>query len=165
MKKIINFIASAKIEYILAVISTLSMITIMFTNVVTRYIFNFTFSWGDEAVRYFNLVAAFSAISACFKSGTHISIDVFVENIIPDNLRKYFRLISYILSLVFCIMICYFGFILTKNQFRMGQESTALGIPMFVLYSIIPVSMILSSIQILIKIFYEKAYLKSPAHQ
>jgi TRAP-type C4-dicarboxylate transport system permease small subunit len=45
----------------------------------------------------------------------------------------------------------------------MGQESTALGIPMFVLYSIIPVSMILSSIQILIKIFYEKAYLKSPA--
>jgi C4-dicarboxylate transporter DctQ subunit len=163
VKKIINFISSAKIEYVLAVISTLSMIIIMFTNVVTRYLFNFTFSWGDEAVRYFNLVAAFAAISACFKCGTHISIDVFVENIIPTNLRKYFRFISYILSLIFCIMICYFGFVLTKNQFKMGQESTALGIPMFVLYAIIPVSMILSSIQILIKIFYEKAYLKDSA--
>jgi len=162
MKKIINFIASAKIEYILAVVSTLSMILIMFINVVTRYLFNFSFSWGDEAVRYFNLVAAFAAISVCFKGNTHISIDVFVEQLIPHKARKYFRLISYILTLIFCLMICYFGFILVKNQFRMGQTSTALSIPMFVLYAIIPISMIFSSIQILIKILYEKAYLKDP---
>lgn len=163
MKKVFNFIKDAKIEYVLAVISTLCMIFIMFINVVTRYLFGFSFSWGDEAVRYFNLVAAFTGISACFKYNTHISIDVFVENAIPEKARKYFRLISYIFSLIFCIMICYFGFILATRQFKMGQASTAMGIPMFILYSILPLSMIFSSIQILIKIFYEKAYLKNPA--
>lgn len=163
MKKLFNLIVSAKIEYVLAVISTLSMIFIMFINVVTRYIFNFSFSWGDEAVRYFNLIAAFAAISACYKSDTHISIDVFVEKLIPYKSRKYFRLISYILSLIFCIMICYFGAILVKNQLKMGQTSTAMSIPMFALYAIIPVSMLFSSIQILIKIFHEKAHLNDPA--
>lgn len=163
MKKIFNLISNAKIEYVLAVTSTLCMIFIMFLNVVTRYIFNFSFSWGDESVRYLNLVAAFTAISACLKSDTHISIDVFVEKLIPHNLRKYFRLISYVLSLSFCIMVCYFGLKLAGNQFRMGQTSTALSIPMYLLYAIIPVSMVFGSIQILIKIFYEKAYLKDPA--
>lgn len=163
MKKVFNFIKDAKIEFGLAVISTLCMIFIMFVNVVTRYIFGFSFSWGDEAVRYFNLVAAFMGISACFKSNTHISIDVVVENLVPEKGRKYFRFISYIFSLIFCIMICYYGLILATRQFKMGQASTAMGIPMFILYSILPVSMIFSSIQILIKIFYEKAYLKNPA--
>ena len=163
MKKIFNLIADAKIEYVLAVTSTLCMIAIMFINVVTRYLLNFSFSWGDESVRYFNLVAAFAAISACFKSDTHISIDVFVEKFIPYNSRKYFRLISYILSLAFCVLICYFGLKLVGNQLKMGQTSTALSIPMYILYAIIPVSMIFSSIQILIKIFYEKAYLNDPA--
>lgn len=159
MKKVISFFTNSQLEYILAVTSTLGMIFIMFINVVTRYALNFSFSWGDEAVRYLNLVAAFTAVSVCFKSGDHISIDVFVEHVIPLKFRKYFRLISYVLSLIFCAMICYFGFILTSNQLRMGQTSTALGIPMYVLYSIIPISMIFSIIQILNKIFSEKAYL------
>lgn len=160
MKKVISFIANSRLEYLITIISTLAMIIIMFINVVTRYLLNFSFSWGDEAVRYFNLVAAFAAISVCFKSNSHISIDVFVEQIIPHKSRKYFRLISYILTLVFCVLICYFGLILVINQIKMGQKSTAMGIPMFALYAIIPISMVFSSIQILIKIFYEKAYLE-----
>lgn len=162
MKKILNYILEAKIEYVLAVICTLSMIWIMFINVVTRYGFNFTFSWGDEAVRYLNLVAAFTAISACFKSDTHIAIDVFVENVIPHNARKYFRLLSYILSLIFCLAIGYFGLQLAGRQFKLGQSSTALGIPMFLLYSIIPFGMLLSGLQLINKIFVEKAYMKDP---
>lgn len=163
MRKIISFFADSKIEYNLAVISTLSMIIIMFVNVVTRYLFHFSFSWGDEIVRYLNLLAAFTAISACFNSNSHISIDVFVEKVLPRKSIKYFRLIAYILTLLFCLMIFYFGSILVGNQFKMGQKSTALGIPMYILYAIIPISMLFSSIQVLIKIFHEKAYLKTPS--
>jgi len=163
MKKVLDFITSTKIEFALAVVGTLSMILIMFMNVVTRYMLNFTFSWSDEAIRYFNLIAAFAAISACFKSDTHIKIDVFVENIIPHKARKYFRLISYVFTLIFCMMIGYYGFILVSSQYKMGQVSTALGIPMFALYAIIPIGMVFSSIQILFKIFKDKAYLNDPA--
>lgn len=163
MKKIFDFIVSTKIEFALAVVGTLSVIAFMFLNVITRYAFNFSFGWVDEIIRYLNLIAAFAAISACFKSDTHIKIDVFVENIIPHKARKYFRLLSRCLVLIFCMMIGYYGFTLVLNLYKMGQVSTALGIPMFALYAIIPIGMTLSSIHILYKIFTDKAYLNDPA--
>lgn len=164
MKKVLNIFYEARIEYFVASYFTLLMIAIMCMNVVLRYGFNFAFGWGDEIVRYLNLYAAFFGISAGMKYGIHIGITAFVDTVIPKVVRKYVRLFAELVLLVFCLTIVYCGFILTYKQFMMHQISPALQIPMYIMYAVIPVGMIFTSIQCLIKIFGIKDW-KNDAEQ
>ena len=159
MKKVFDFIYNVRLERFVATWFSLLVVAIMFMNVVLRFGFHFAFNWGDEIVRYLNLYAAFFAISAAFKYGGHIAINVVVENIIPHKLRKYFRLFAEIICLVFCLFVAFYGIQLVGMLAGTGQTSPALHLPMYLLYMVIPIGMILSSIQILIRIFYEKSSL------
>lgn len=160
MKRIFNFIYDVKLERFVATWCTLLMIGIMFMNVVLRFGFEFAFNWGDEIVRYLNLYAAFFAISAAYKYSGHIAIDTVVEQLIPKKFKKFFRLGSEIMSLLFCLFCLWFGVVLTLKLMATGQGSPGMGIPMFLIYMVIPIGMILSSIQIVIRIFYDKCYLE-----
>lgn len=164
MKRIFNFIYDVKLERFVATWCTLLMIGIMFMNVVLRFGFEFAFNWGDEIVRYLNLYAAFFAISAAYKYSGHIAIDTVVEQIIPLKFKKFFRLGSEIMSLLFCLFCLWFGVILTLKLLATGQGSPGMGIPMFLIYMVIPIGMALSSIQIVIRIFYDKSYLEKKGY-
>lgn len=164
MKTIFNCIYNVKLERFVATWCTLFMIVIMFMNVVLRYGFNFAFNWGDEIVRYLNIYAAFFAISAAYKNNGHIAIDTVVEQLIPKKLKKFFRLASEIVSLLFCLFCLWFGVVLTLKLLGTGQQSPGLGVPMFLMYMVIPLGMALSSIQIIIRIFYDKSYLEAKGY-
>lgn len=164
MKKVFNIFYDVRIEYYIASYFTMLMIGIMCLNVVLRYGFNYAFGWGDEIVRYLNLFAAFFGISAGIKHGVHIGITAFVDSVIPKVARKYVRLFAELVLLTFCLIIVYNGFILTYKQFMMHQISPALQIPMYIMYAVIPVGMIFTSIQCLIKIFGIKDW-KNDAEQ
>lgn len=157
MQRIIEFIVKAKIEKFIASTCTIAMIVIMFMNVVLRVVFNFAFNWGDEIVRYLCLFATFFAISATFTKGDHISINVIVENMLP-SLRPKLRFLADLASLLFSLSMVCFGLILATKLMKSGQASPALGIPMYLLYMVVPVGMFLSSIQMLIRLFYSRSY-------
>lgn len=160
-KKIFNFFYEVRLERTIASIFSLLVILIMFMNVVLRFGFHFAFNWGEEIIRYLNFFAACFAISAGFQCGKHISITVVTEHVLPERFRKYMRLAADIMSLIFMLFLVYFGFILVGKLHMSGQTSSALHIPMYLLYAGIPICGILSSIQILFKIFIDKSYLVS----
>lgn len=156
MKKIFDFFYNVKLEYFIASYCTLAMIFIMVFNVVTRYGLNFSFGWSDEIVRYLNLFAAFFGISAGMSQGIHIGITALVELAVPKRAKKYFRLFAEVVTFVFCIVLVYFGSILVMKQINMGQVSPALFVPMYIMYALVPVGMLLTCIQCLIRIFYKQ---------
>lgn len=156
MKKIFDFFYKVKLEYFIASYFTLAMIFIMVFNVITRYALNFSFGWSDEIVRYLNLFAAYFGISAGMSQGVHIGITALVDLAIPKRAKKYFRLFAEIVTLVFCGVLVYFGTVLVAKQINMGQVSPALFVPMYIMYALVPVGMLLTSIQCLIRIFYKK---------
>lgn len=76
-----------------------------------------------------------------------------------EKSRKFFRLLSDIVTIAFLCLLIWFGFVLTQRIIASGQTSAALKLPMYVIYGIVPVSCIFSIFQMLLQIFRHKSYL------
>ena len=135
------------------------MAVVMTMNVILRYCFHFSFNWGDEILRYMCVYMAFLGTASAFHTpGVHVAVTLFVEKLLPQKLRKYARLLSDVLTIVFLIILAYYGFVLCGRILSSGQRSAALRVPMWLIYGIIPVSAILSIVQMLLQIFKHKTY-------
>lgn len=161
MKKIIDFIYKTPVTKFASSLLIMATALIMCMNVFLRKFFHFSFNWGDEILRYMAVYMAFFAIAAGFRYGKHISITVITEHLVPEKYRKYFRLFADIASIIFMVVLTYFGIILVQKIAATGQISTALRLPMSIVYGIVPICSIISIIQILLQIFYAKSYLQS----
>ena len=159
MKKVIEFFDKVPVSRWLSSIFLIAMALIMTMNVILRYIFGFSFNWGDEILRYLCVFMAFFGTAAGFNSGVHIGIYVFVEHVIPEKARKYFRLFADIVTVIFLCFLLYYGIIMYQRIVQTGQLSPALKVPMQYIYAVIPVMACLSIIQMLLQIFYHKSYL------
>lgn len=104
--------------------------------VFSRYVLNSTFSWTDECSRYcfiwFNLLGA----GCLVRSHGHAVVDLFSDKL-PEKVRKVYHL--FVNSMIF-----YMGIILTKFGWglcraTMRQTSTALKLPMGLVYGALPV--------------------------
>lgn len=161
MKKIIDFIYKVPITKFCSSILILALALVMTMNVILRYFFHFSFNWGDEILRYMCVYMSFLGIVAGWRYSKHISITVITEHLVPEQARKYFRLLSDIAAIIFMGLVTYYGFILASKVAHSGQFSPALHLPMVFIYGVVPVCGILSIIQILLQIFKGKTYLKS----
>lgn len=114
------------------------MLAVVFSATFFRYTALYSMFWGDEVARYTMiwLVAIGSGIGSYY--GLHFNIDYFVTKL-PLKLQKVCLCIQMIIIYVFCLFVMYYGVYLVKQQFKFGQISPALKIPMWFMYSAIPV--------------------------
>ena len=159
MKKIIEWIDRTPVTKFLSSILIMLMAVIMVVNVFTRFFLGFSFNWGDEIIRYMCVYMSFLGIAAGFRYSVHIGVSVFVEKLFPEGVRKYFRILADIITIVFLVLLIVFGYILVQRIIGSGQTSAALKVPMYMIYGIVPVSAVISIAQILIQIFVNKSYL------
>lgn len=160
MKKLIEFIESTPITKIVSSILIMAMAVIMTMNVVTRYIFGFSFKWGDEILRYMAVYLAFVGTAAAWEyAGTHVAVTLFVEKVLPAKVRPAVRLLSDIITLVFLGIVTYYGFILVGKVKASNQASPALHFPMFMVYGIVPVCMLVSILHVVLQIVHRKTFL------
>lgn len=159
MKKFIDFIDRTPVTKLLSSILIMAMAVIMVMNVILRYLFNFSFNWGDEIIRYMCVYMSFLGIAAGWQYGTHIGVSIFVEKVFPEGSRKYFRLLSDIVTILFLCATVWFGFMLVERIISSGQTSPALQLPMYLIYGIVPASSVLGIVHMLLQIFLHKSYL------
>ncbi|PPA68482.1 TRAP transporter small permease [Jeotgalibacillus proteolyticus] len=141
IEKIINYIE----EYFIFG-SLLLMVLIVFLNVIGRFIFNFSFSWSEEAARYLMIWATFIAASLGVKKGAHITLDI-LTIYLPEKMNRIVRAISYILSMVYCILILFIGIPFIMDMATKGQLSPALQMPIHFVYLSIIVGTVLMFIR------------------
>lgn len=115
--------------------------------IIARSIFNYSFSWAEESVRYAIIWMVFMASSIAFRKDAHISIDV-IQQVIPANLQKAFQALICLLCMVMAALLAYFGWQLTSRIFMFGQLSSAMEAPMYLFYAAIPVSSVFMFIRL-----------------
>ncbi len=111
MKRILDFFDNVPVTKFISSVFILAMSVIMVMNVILRYCFHFSFNWSDEIIRYLCIYMSFLGMAASWKYGTHIGVTVFVEKCSPEKSRKYFRLLSDIVTIIFLALLSYFGFL------------------------------------------------------
>ena len=109
-----------------------------FANVVARYVFNWGFPWAEELVRYEIVWMVFLGGSAAARQGLHIGVDIVVK-FAPRPLRKFTEALLNLISLVFCLLVLFYGAKLIMQIRMFGQVSPALQVPMWLVQLAIPV--------------------------
>lgn len=140
-------------EEIVVVIALTVMTVLTFSNVVTRYIFNFSMNFAEEISTYsFVLLSLFGA-SIALKRGAHLGFTLLSEHV-PKIVARVFEVISAISGVLFSGVIFWYGIQMAMTQFERGQLSLGVQIPEWIYGSFIPFGaffLLLRFVELLIK--------------
>jgi C4-dicarboxylate transporter, DctQ subunit len=131
-------------------IAVMAALLALFFNVILRYGFNYTLGWSEELVREVIIYTTFIGLSVAIKNGSMIKIDALVQ--IAPRLKMPLAYFSNMVTIVFALMMLYYGFKMAALQVTTGQKTIIMDIPLVYLYAIIPVTgalMLLRTIQLM----------------
>lgn len=140
MKKIIDFIF--KIERWLCAYLIAQIMIVMFVATVGRYTQWYALSWSEELTRYTMVWLVFIGSGIGCYLGLHFNVDILVEKLNATG-KKICLILRMIVIYAFCIFTTYQGVFVVKRQIAGGQLSAALKIPMWFMYSAVPIGCIL----------------------
>jgi TRAP-type C4-dicarboxylate transport system permease small subunit len=122
----------------------------LFVNVVLRYGFNYSLAWSEELVRHVIVFTTFIGCSAAVKHRSTIKIDALVQ-LVPW-LKGPLNYFSHLATLIFSVMMLYYGWLTAARQAQMNQKTIILQIPKVYLYAILPIMggmMLIRTLQVL----------------
>lgn len=107
---------SDTLEKLVSLVATaifLSMLILLFLQVILRYGFNSGFSWVEEYSDFCFVWLALLGIALGVKRNAHLALDALTD-MLPGKLKRLSRLINVILCMVFYVLMMYSGIAYTK---------------------------------------------------
>jgi len=127
------------VEKILAAMG-LSMALIVALQVLCRYGLNHSLFWSEELARFLLVWLTFLGSTAAYYRGVHPGIDI-LTNRLSAKSQLCCRIAVYLLSLPLFLVMIYHGSAFA--YFVRLQISPALGLPKWIVFSIIPASSVI----------------------
>jgi len=105
-------------EYLLAVLLAV-MVSITFTQVIARYIFNYSFVWALEVTTVLFAWLIFIGMSYGVRVGSHIGVDALVRSLGPKAARIVGS-IAALLCIVYSVIVTIGGYQYVKKMHEVG---------------------------------------------
>lgn len=143
----------------LVIIGNGLMLLLVFGQVITRYVFNYTPSFGEELARYLFVWVVFLSLPLVAKYGGHMAIETLTSRVHGATL-KFLNIMADLFTIVFlCIMVwCGIEMVMRTSY----QTSPAMMIPMSWVYSVIPFGCAVMLLYVVINLIN---VLKTPASE
>lgn len=137
------------------------MAALVFTNVITRYILNFSIIWAEEVSQYLMIWIAYLGGGLAMREGRHVAIEMFQDRL-PTPLGRTLRRVVGGLVLGFLGLLTVLGF--RFAAFAWQQETPVLNISLGIPYLAVPIGAMLFALHLLLMFrgYVEKRY--SPGH-
>ena len=119
------------------------MIALIFTQVLTRYVFDYSISWSEELTRYLFVWMIFLSLNLTIRDNLPIRIDL-IDQFLPKKAKRMIDIIVMILSMFTFIVFAYSAYMFMLRGVL--STSPALGLPLYIAYAAMPVGFILSII-------------------
>ncbi|MDY6903359.1 MAG: TRAP transporter small permease [Thermodesulfobacteriota bacterium] len=122
----------------------------LFANVVLRYGFDYSLAWSEELIRIVIIYTTLIGCSAAIKNSTMIKIDALVQ-LVPV-FKKPLTYFSNLVTLIFSLMMIYYGWQIAALQAQSSQKTIIMQIPLVYIFSILPLMggmMLIRTIQVL----------------
>lgn len=132
------------------------MVLLVFFQVLSRALFDASFSWTAELARYLMIWLVFLGGGIAFQQGAHIGIEALVERF-SNRGKKLVQLIVSVICIAFFVILIVTG--IEFSSASMSQTSPAMNLPMGYVYLAIPISgvlQILNVIDLNINLFQKK---------
>ena len=138
-------------------ITVFAALIALFVNVVLRYGFNYSLAWSEELVREVIIYTTFIGCSAAIKNRSMIKIDALVQ--LFPSLKTPFSHFSNLVTIIFSMVMFYYGWLMAALQLQTNQKTIILKIPLVYLYAILPLTgllMFIRTIQVIYQDLNEK---------
>jgi C4-dicarboxylate transporter DctQ subunit len=113
--------------------------SVLFLNVVLRYVFSKSLTWAEEFIRYSMIWISFIGSAVCFRKGIHFGVDLILQLKYKWIVRAA-KIFIETACLVFCCFLLKFSLDLVFFSKQSGQISPAMQVPLWVVYAVIPFS-------------------------
>ena len=125
-----------------------ALVTIVFYQVVARYIFSDPPSWTEELARYCQVWIILLASSICIRKGSHLAVDYFGHKL-GLRAKRILDIVMSSLIVLYILIVIIFGWkLMVVGQY---QLSPALQVKMSFVYIIFPLSGILMLLEAVLK--------------
>jgi len=141
LKKILNIYDNILKGLLVVIVA--AFIVIIFAQVICRYVFNNSLTWSEEMARLLFIAMIFLACPIAVVEKKHITVDL-LHQYLGKNAKRYLFVVINALSFVFFCFLAVSGFMLMKSNTM--QRTAALLIPMYMIYSVIPLSAVFMAI-------------------
>lgn len=142
-----------KLEEWLLIIATIFITLLVFAQVLSRYIFNVSVGWSAELSRYLLIWITWVSASYTIRKRDHIRISMIVE-LFSSSVQKVVEVIVILLWSVFAIVMAVVGTEVVMNLQLMGQQTSTLNLPMWVVYLIIPIGGVLMIMRLIQQLYF-----------
>jgi TRAP-type C4-dicarboxylate transport system permease small subunit len=132
-------IKGIRVDYWLAALMLFAMAAIAFINVLSRYLFHFSFAATEEIT--INLFVWLTVVGSgiAFERGSMLGM-VTLYNYFPARFKKLFAVFSAALSAALFILVDFYMIVAIHEELTLFQAtSAALGIPVWIYYAGVPI--------------------------
>jgi C4-dicarboxylate transporter, DctQ subunit len=118
------------------ILAVMTMIT--FTQVIARYVFNYSFVWALETNTFLFGALIFFGMAYGVRVGTHIGVDALVKTMRPRSARIA-GAIAAALCISYSVIMFYGGWVYVDKMYQIGIEAQDLPIPQWVPRLVLPI--------------------------
>src|SRR5512139_1251730 len=124
-----------------------AMATLVFINVIARYLFNFSIIWAEEVAQYLMIWIAFLGAGLALREGRHVALEL-LHDCLPGALGRTVRMGIAALVLAFLGAVTVLGF--QFAVFVWTQETPVLNISLGIPSLAVPIGTLLFALHLLL---------------
>lgn len=121
------------LQNIFSVVPLIAMCVIVLASVIMRYALKIPFTWGEEAARYLMIFASMIAIAMGVREKSHLGVTIFT-GLLPEKVKNIVTALSQLICIGIYVLLTYLSWMFIAAQYKFGQVSAALKIPMYLIY-------------------------------
>lgn|SRR5690554_5312393 len=138
-----------KIEEILLSYSIILMAIILIGNVISRTIFQKSWSFAEEVGQTLVIITTFIGVGYAARKNKHISMSA-IYDMLPEKVQKAFMLIISSVTSISLFYLSYLSIQYTKRVKELMRVTPALRIPMYLICGLVSIGFIVGGIEYLI---------------
>ncbi len=123
------------------------MTVLLTVQVVSRYLFNHSFTWTEELSVVMFVWLIYLGVSGAVTKRKHLRIDALI-NVLPFKAKKFLLILDNVIMFLFCLGIIPAIMNIINNFADKGAVTSLLRMPKVVVYGIIPFGMVLTCIRL-----------------
>lgn len=136
------------VERYLAIFFTSMMVLLLFMQVVSRYIFKYSFTWTEELVIICFILSIYTSASLAIIRRQHLRI-MLLHNLVKPKTAKVLDFISNVVFAIVMLVLAKGMFVIVANLYKYGAVYIASGIPKYIVYGTIWLSFYLMVIRLI----------------
>jgi len=124
----------------LIILMMAAMVAMVFGNVVSRYVWNYSYIWAEELSQYLMVWITFLGAGLALREGRHVAVEMLQDHLADRNRLRIRHLVA-LLIIVFLVALVVLGF--QFAAFAWEQETPVMNISLGIPYLAVPLGALL----------------------